>query len=103
MLVHLSPFAYSRRVAALEQICPCKLGSHDDDEIWMKVIQMVDDGDLGVRKQVLHTLCDGSPPRHERAVVEAVEVFNRESDRDLRRMAHKVLASYTRTGIWNIM
>ena len=69
----------------------------------MKVISMVEDDDLGVKKQILHTLCDGSPPRHERAVVEAVEVFNREPDRDLRRMAHKVLTSYHRTGVWNIM
>merc|ERR1711934_378673 len=80
------------RVAALEQVCPCRLRGHDDDDIWEKVISMVQDQDLGVRKQVLHTLCDGSPPRHERAVVEAVETFNSEPDRNLKRMAHKVLA-----------
>jgi hypothetical protein len=36
-------------------------------------------------------------------VVGAVETFNREPDRNLRRMAHKVLAAYRRTGVWNIM
>ena len=91
------------RVAALEQICPCRIWGFDDEEIWNKVFAMSNDPDLGVRKQVLHTLCDGSPPIFEREVIEAVENFNSEPDRDLRRMAHKVLDHYRRTGKWNIM
>merc|ERR1711924_550655 len=80
------------RVRALEQVCPCRMRDAVD-EIWDRVVAMVDDRDLGVRKQVLHTLCDD--PRVARAqVLEAVEKLNRETDRDLRRMAHKVLASY---------
>ena len=53
--------------------------------------------------QVLHTICDGSPATLEGRVADALEVFNRGSDRDIRRQAHKVLASYTRTGKWNIL
>ena len=90
------------RVRALEQVCPCRMRDAVD-EIWDRVVAMVDDRDLGVRKQVLHTLCDGSPVSRELQVLEAVEKLNRETDRDLRRMAHKVLASYRRTGIWDIL
>jgi hypothetical protein len=53
------------RVGALKQVCPCKLRGRDDDDVWRRVLTMVSDGDLGVRKQVLHTLCDGSPDRLE--------------------------------------
>lgn len=91
------------RVAALEQICPCHVWGMDDEDLWPKVFDMVNDEDLGVRKQVLHTLCDGSPPIFEREVIEAVESLNSERDRNLRRMAHKVLSHYRRTGKWNIM
>lgn len=53
--------------------------------------------------QVLHTICDGSPASMETRVAEALEDFNRDSNKAIRRQAHKVLASYTRTGKWNIL
>ena len=43
------------RVAALEQVCPCRLRGHDDDDIWTKVFTMVHDDNLGVKKQVTLT------------------------------------------------
>lgn len=91
------------RIGALRQICPCRIWGFDDEKVWGKIFAMAEDEDLGVRKQVLHTLCDGSPAIFERDVMETVESFNSEPDKNLRRMAHKVLASYRRTGKWNIM
>lgn len=46
---------------------------------------------------------DGSPPRVEDQVYEALKGFNRDSDSDIRRTAHKVLATYEHTGKWNIL
>jgi hypothetical protein len=90
------------RVRALEHVCPCR-NWHYSSEVWRVITGMASDPDLGVRKQVLHTLCDGSPEHLERDIMEAVEVFNRDPDRHTRRMAHKVMAEYRRTGKWNIM
>ena len=52
---------------------------------------------------MLHTICDGSPAILEAQVAEALEDFNRDTDKTIRRVAHKVLASYSRTGKWNIL
>jgi len=64
---------------------------------------MVHDTHASVRAQVLHTLCDGSPVHLEPKVVDALEVFNRDSDLAIRRRAHKIMASYARTGKWNVL
>jgi hypothetical protein len=90
------------RIAALHEVCPCRM-DEDDDDVWSTICSMAADHDLGVRKQVLHTLCDGSPAHREAQVLEAIEMLGSEEDRDLRRMVHKVLASFHRTGEWNIM
>lgn len=90
------------RIKALRRLCPCRVLC-DIEPVWERVYEMTSDPDLGVRKQVLHTLCDGSPAHREHDVLRSVEAFNREPDRDLRRIAHKVLASYRATGRWNIL
>jgi hypothetical protein len=64
---------------------------------------MVDDEDDDVREQVLHNLCDGSPPHMEYKVKEALESFNTDPNKYIRRRAHKVLGSYLRTGKWNVL
>lgn len=48
-------------------------------------------------------MCDGSPEGYEDQVVISLEQFNRDPDKDIRRRAHKVLASYLRTGEWNVL
>ena len=53
--------------------------------------------------KVLHTLCDGSPKHLEYKVVDALKIFNYDADAGIRRKAHKVLASYDRTGKWNVL
>jgi hypothetical protein len=90
------------RLAVLKAVCPCRVRD-DVDALWRRIFEMVSDRDAGVRAQVLHTVCDGSPERLETQVAAALESFNHDEDPDIRRRAHKVLASYLRTGRWNIL
>ncbi len=90
------------RQRALKEMCPCRV-KRDLDDFWRRVLEMVDDEANNVRGQVLHTLCDGSPKHLEFSVAEALDVFNRDSDSEIRRKAHKALTSYWKTGKWNIM
>ncbi len=48
-------------------------------------------------------MCDGSPDGYEDKVKEALEIFNRDPDKHIRRTAHKVMATYLRTGEWNVL
>jgi hypothetical protein len=65
--------------------------------------EMASDPDAMVRAQVLHTICDGTPPHLEERVRGALEVFNRDSDPSIRRTAHKVMAVLLRTSKWNVL
>ena len=66
---------------------------------------MAEDEDERVRYQVLHNMCDGSPPGLEDRVIETLEIFNRDKCEKVRRKAHQVIASYDHTadGKYNIM
>ena len=75
----------------------------DVDLFWETIFSLARDEDKKVRYQVLHNMCDGSPPQYEDKVAECLEIFNRDKDKDIKRAAHKVLASYLRTGKWNVM
>ena len=90
------------RQRALKEMCPCRV-KDDIDEFWRRVLAMTEDPAQNVRQQVLHTLCDGSPSHMELEVAEALEDFNRDKDPKIRRMAHKCLTAYHRTGKWNIL
>lgn len=90
------------RQKALREMCPCRVKT-DINDFWNRVLEMIDDPATNVRQQVLHTLCDGSPVHMEDAVVEALQKFNIDSDKEIRRKAHKALASYRRSGKWNIL
>ena len=90
------------RFAAVKQFCPCKVRK-DIEEFWDRVFEMINDEDPRIRGQILHTICDGSPEHIEIRVSDALEKFNQDPDKDIRRKAHKVLASYIRTGKWNIL
>ncbi|KAA0153887.1 hypothetical protein FNF29_02876 [Cafeteria roenbergensis] len=108
-----SPSA-SVRLAALKRLCPCKLresaGRDEFEPVWDSIFALASDGDARIRAQVsstnlvtLHTICDGSPSCYEDRVKAALELFNRDADRKIRRQAHKVLASLIRTGKWNVL
>ncbi|XP_062586258.1 uncharacterized protein LOC134247873 [Saccostrea cucullata] len=90
------------RRTALVEMCPCRV-KKDLSDFWARVLEMVDDADPQVRRQVLHTLCDGSPAHLETQVAESLELFNRDSDAQIRRTAHKVLGHYWKSGKWNIL
>lgn len=90
------------RLEAVKQLCPCKV-LKDIDVFWERVFELVPDEDVRIRKRVLHIICDGSPERLEDRVYEALGEFNRDKDSDIRRTAHKVMATYERTGKWNIL
>jgi len=90
------------RLAALKNMCPCKVKA-DIDLFWKRVLEMVMDENDDVRYQVLHTLCDGSPLHMENDVLSAIEIFNRDKNKEIKRRAHKVLASYRKTGRWNVL
>lgn len=90
------------RKASLKEMCPCRV-KDDLDDFWKRVIEMVDDESSLVREQVLHTICDGSPKHLEDEVYRLLQIFNKDPDSYIRRRAHKVMASYDRTGKWNIL
>ena len=90
------------RQKALREMCPCRVKT-DIDDFWRRVLAMIDDPAPNVRYQVLHTLCDGSPAHLEFEVDEALDEFNRDSDKKIRRAAHIALTAYNRTGKWNIL
>lgn len=90
------------RLIALKRLCPCKVGD-EISRFWDRIFELVQDPSPEVRMQVLHNMCDGSPDSMEDRVVEALEFFNRDKDGEIRRKAHKVMASYSRTGKWNIL
>lgn len=48
------------------------------------------DEDPRVRGQVLHNMCDGSPPHLQERVIDAITKFSRDEDKTIRRRAHKV-------------
>jgi len=90
------------RLEAVKQLCPCKV-QRDIEVFWDRVFELVGDEDERIRKRILHIICDGSPERLEDRIYDALMEFNRDKDSDIRRTAHKVLASFEHTGKWNIL
>lgn len=90
------------RLEAVKQLCPCKV-QKDIEVFWDRVFELINDDDARIRKRILHIICDGSPERLEDRIYDALMEFNRDKDSDIRRTAHKVLATYERTGKWNIL
>ena len=90
------------RLKAIQQMCPCRV-KDDVPEFWDRLFELATDSDPKVRYQVMHNLCDGSPPHYEDKIMECIELFNRDPDNEIRRKASKVIGSYLRTGKWNIL
>ena len=83
-------------------MCPCRVKG-DIPEFYQRLFEMSNDTDSKIRYQILHNICDGSPSHYENKIVEVIEKLNTDSDTRIRSAASKVLASYIRTGKWNIM
>ena len=45
---------------AVRELCPCELKLNDPDA-WDRILEMTSDCNVGVRRNALHTLIDGSP------------------------------------------
>ena len=90
------------KMAAIKEMCPCHV-QRDVPEFWERIFELANDEDKDIRFQILHNMCDGSPPNVEEKVVECLEIFNRDSDLKIRRKAHQVIGSYQHSGKWNIM
>ena len=90
------------RLKAAQQMCPCRVKG-DIPEFYSRLFEMSSDSDSKIRYQILHNICDGSPSHYENQIVEVIERLNTDSDTHIRSAASKVLASYIRTGKWNVM
>ena len=90
------------RLKAAQQMCPCRVKG-DVPEFYERLFEMINDEDPKVRYQVLHNMCDGSPPHYEDRVMMCVQSLNSDSDLHVRRNASKIITSYNKTGKWNIM
>ena len=90
------------RKKAAQQLCPCRV-QRDKPEFWERIFELCLDPSPKVRMQILHDICDGSPAHYENEVSRALEIFNRDKDEEIKRKAHKALASYLRTGNWNVL
>jgi hypothetical protein len=90
------------RAQAVQSLCPCHV-RHNDARVWDRILELVDDPALDVRRWVFHLLGDGSPREREVQVVAAFERFTRDPDRKLQRRARQVLAKYRRGGTINVL
>jgi hypothetical protein len=96
-----SPDLKDRR-KALRSLCPCELKS-DSAEVWERVLEMADDRDAGVRRWVIHVLCDGSPARYRDDILKLLESRYHDPDDRVRKAARRVLASYRRLGTVKVL
>jgi hypothetical protein len=91
-----------KRLAALRTFCPCKV-KKEVDQLWERVLEMTSDPDDGVRYQVVHTLCDGSPREREEQIIDALRSMRNDKCPKIRRAVRRALVSYDKTGKWNIL
>ena len=96
-----SGVAYERR-RALQALCPCEVKS-DNPEVWRRVLEMVDDPDDGVRRWVIHVLCDGSPAKYRTEIVKALEHRYNDPDPRVRKFVRRALSSQRRSGTINVL
>ena len=73
------------------------------NNVYLTFTPIANDESENIRYQVMHNLCDGSPPHLEDRIVEALEIFNRDKNKKIRRKAHQVLGNVLHNDTWNIM
>ncbi len=88
------------RKRATRDLCPCEL-QRDDEAVWKRLLELTRDTDLGVRRNALHAMIDGSPRSRECDVVAALEGMRDDPERKLRRFVRKLVARYRATGRLN--
>ena len=90
------------RARAVEALCPCHT-KRNDSRVWDRVLELVEDPALDVRRWVFHLLGDGSPRDRESQMAAAMEQFTSDPDRKLRRRARPGLAKYRSGGTINVL
>eukprot|EP00761_Pharyngomonas_kirbyi_P012245 gb/GECH01012272.1/.p1 GENE.gb/GECH01012272.1/~~gb/GECH01012272.1/.p1 ORF type:complete len:121 (+),score=39.32 gb/GECH01012272.1/:1-363(+) len=99
-LTHAENSNLRRKV--VRELCPCKVKANIE-EIWQRLLEMVNDPNGDVRLAVVHTLCDGSPCELELEIAEALEDKYNDQDPRVRKLARRAFNSYRRTGKWNVL
>ncbi|HEX2476787.1 MAG TPA: HEAT repeat domain-containing protein [Lacipirellulaceae bacterium] len=90
------------RAKTVQSLCPCHV-KRNEARVWDRVLELVEDPALEVRRWVFHLLGDGSPRDREAQIVAAMERFTRDPNRKLQRRARHVLAKYRRGGTINVL
>lgn len=90
------------RLAAVSELCPCRVRD-DIEAVWNRIFELVDDTNAGIRSRVLHILCDGSPEKYADRISDAIDKLHKDKDRDVRKIANRVMGSIKATGKWNIL
>ena len=97
-LLELSRSVESRaRQLACRNLCTCHVRA-DDDRVWTRLLELVQDPDPLVRGDVLHAITDSTPAARVPAVIQALESRHNDPDVGIRRQIRKILAHYRRTG-----
>jgi HEAT repeat protein len=85
------------RQLARKNLCTCHVRA-DDDRVWTRLLELVEDPDPLVRRDVIHALTDSTPAPRVPAVIEVLESRHNDPDERIRRRVRKTLAHYRRTG-----
>ena len=75
----------------------------DEEPFWVKMYELVKSPSAEVRLQVLLAFSENADASMEPDLSDALESFNRDKDSDIKRKAHKILASYSRGGKLNVL
>ena len=67
------------RQLACKNLCTCHVRA-DDDRVWTRLLELVEDPDPLVRGDVLHALTDSTPAPRVPAVIEALESRHNDPD-----------------------
>jgi len=85
------------RQLACKNLCTCHVRA-DDDRVWTRLLELVEDPDPLVRGDVIHAMTDSTPAPRVPAVILALESRHNDPDEGVRRRVRKTLAHYRRTG-----
>ena len=85
------------RQLACKNLCTCHVRA-DDDRVWARLLELVEDPSPRVRGDVIHAMTDSTPAARVPAVIQALESRRHDPDERIRRRVRKTLAHYRRTG-----
>ena len=89
------------RSMAIERIRDSSI--QEEEPFWEKMYELVKDPSAEVRLQVLLAFSENADESMEPDLTDALESFNRDKDSDIKRKAHKIIASYSRGGKLNVL